>query len=521
MSRRKASGLRARSFIPAVALTMAFTAAAARAAPTAATEDGTVTGKVAEGMNEFLGIRYAAPPVGALRWQPPQPPARAQFSHRAVSFGPHCSQPASAFGIASTSEDCLYLNVYTPSAARPVNAAALPVMVWIHGGALVTGESDDYDPAALVGTGVIVVTINYRLGYLGFLASAGLDAEGHVAANYGLQDQQFALDWVRRNIGGFGGDPARVTIFGESAGGLSVLSHLISPTAYGLFSRAIVESGAYALTLPSLAAAEASGNDVATRLGCATSDAACLRAQPVSAILAAQANVGTSITTIVDGTTVPSSINTALKSGQFNRVPLLNGSNHDEYRLFLTAFANLTAAQYPAALAGVFDAALVPKILAKYPVGNYAQPVLAAAAVVTDETFACTARQVDRWASRYVPVYAYEFNDENAPEYSLPPTTYPYGAAHAIELQFLFKLPELPGTPPLSKAETRLSTTMVKYWTDFARSTSPNRGALPFWEPYASGADSLQSLLPPVPAPEDGFAADHKCAFWKPLINPS
>jgi len=519
MKRRKMSRLGAFLALPAAALLAAMTAA--QAAPIAITENGSIAGKAAEGMNEFLGIRYAAPPVGNLRWQPPQPLRQALFNETAASFGPHCPQPASPFGIASTTEDCLYLNVYTPAAVRPVNARPLPVMVWIHGGALVTGESDDYDPVKLVTEGrVIVVTINYRLGYLGFLAEAGLDAEGHVAANYGLQDQQFALDWVQRNIKGFGGDASRVTVFGESAGGLSVLSNLVSPTAYGLFSRAIVESGAYVLNLPDLATAETAGNALATSLGCAVGDTACLRALPVSAILVPEGAAGLNVVTIVDGTTVPQSINTALKAGQFIQVPLLNGSNQDEGRLFTVPAAALTAAEYPAVLAQTYGATVGPLVEAQYPAADYPQPVLALAAATGDHLFSCTARQVDRWASQYVPVYAYEFNDENAPEYSLPPTTYPFGATHATELQFLFNLPELPGTPALTAAENRLSTTMVKYWTNFAAATSPDKGALPLWEPYAAGSDAFQSLLPPRPAPEYGFSANHKCPFWDSLTNP-
>ena len=496
-------------------------AVAARAAPTAVTENGRIAGQAAGTIDEFLGIRYAAPPTGEGRWQPPQPMPQALFSSTATSFGPNCAQSPSAFGRASTSEDCLYLNVYAPSASRRVAAEPLPVMVWIHGGAFVTGESDDYDPTRLVDTGnVIVVTINYRLGFLGFLAESGLDAEGHVAADYGLQDQQFALDWVKRNIAGFGGDASRVTIFGESAGGLSVLANLASPTAYGLFSRAIVESGAYALSLPTLAAAEAAGDALASALGCAVGDTACLRAVPVSAILAQQANVALSVTPIVDGTTLPRSVNTAFKTGQFIRVPLLNGSNHDEGRLFVPLQAGLTADQYPAALAQAYGTDLAPAVAAKYPLANYPQPVLALATATGDSVFSCTARQVDRWAARHVPVYAYEFNDENAPEYSLPPTTFPFGATHATELQFLFGLPELPGTPALTAEQVRLSDTMVRYWTNFASTASPNQAALPFWAPYARQAEVFQSLEPPTPAPEVGFAKDHKCSFWQPVINP-
>ena len=368
----KLTGLRASLACAVSAASLAAFAAAA--APVAITQYGRVTGTVAEGMKEFLGIRYAAPPMGALRWQPPQPVPENLATHTATAFGPHCAQPASAYGVASNTEDCLYLNVFAPDKPQAANAPKLPVMVWIHGGALVVGESDAYDPARLVNDGnIIFVSINYRLGYLGYLATAGLDAEGHLAANYGLQDQQFALDWVQRNIAGFGGDPKRVTVSGESAGGLSTLSNLVSPTAYGLFSRAIVESGAYALTLPTLAQAEASGAAIASGAGCQPTDTTCLRALTVPQVLTAEASAGLSVTTIVDGTTLPLSINTALKSGRFNRVPVLNGSNHDEYRQFLSAEAGLTAAQYPYAVASVYGAALAPAIVARYPVADYAK----------------------------------------------------------------------------------------------------------------------------------------------------
>src|SRR5580704_10574895 len=186
--------------------------------PVVRSSDGAVRGLANGAIDEFLGIPYAAPPVGALRWRSPQPAARWFGVRNATQFGPHCPQLASPFGQVSTSENCLFLNVFTPGwrAARRHN----PVMVWIHGGALVTGESDDYLPTKLVQDGVTVVTINYRLGALGFLAHPALaDAKGQ-SGDYGLEDQQAALPWVQRNIARFGGDPRDVTIFGESAGGL-------------------------------------------------------------------------------------------------------------------------------------------------------------------------------------------------------------------------------------------------------------------------------------------------------------
>ena len=201
--------------------------------------------------------RGSAPPVGALRWLPPHPVAPWHGIRQATSFAPHCAQPASPPGVGSTSEDCLYLNVFAPADARNRN---LPVMVWIHGGSLLVGESNDYNPAALVRSGVIVVTINYRLGALGFLADTALaSAPGGPSGDYGLMDQQAALGWAQRNIRGFGGDRRDVTLFGESAGGLSVLAQLVSPSARGLFQRAIVESGTYDLAQLSLASAESSG----------------------------------------------------------------------------------------------------------------------------------------------------------------------------------------------------------------------------------------------------------------------
>lgn len=496
-------------------------AGAADAQPTARTEAGTVTGVSAEDMNEFLGIRYAAPPIGALRWQPPQPVPAGLATTSAAAFGPHCAQLPSPYGVASTSEDCLFLNVYTPTRAPRARSAGRPVMVWIHGGALVVGESDLYDPVKLVTDGdVIVVTINYRLGYLGYLAESGLDAEGHAAANYGLMDQQAALGWVRRNIEGFGGDPDRVTIFGESAGGQSVLSNLVSPAAAGLFSRAIVESGAYALRLPNIAQAETAGAAFAAALGCAAADTACLRAAPVAAVLARQTSPTLSLTGIVDGAVLPLSINTALQSGRFNGVPVMNGSNHDEYRLFLPAYAGLTGAQYPGVLDATFGPALGQAVAAQYPAAAYAQPVLALAAAITDQSFACPARLVDLWTAARVRTYAYEFNDERAPEDFLPPSGYPFGAAHASEIQFLFDIPELPGTPKLSRSETALSRQMVDYWTSFAHDGSPDDRGASEWAPYALAEANIQSLAAPRATEESDFAQTHHCAFWAPVIDP-
>src|ERR1700677_3303940 len=284
--------------------------------PVVVTANGAVRGTSSGPVNEFLGIPYAAPPVGALRWRPPQPAASWPGVRAATAFAPHCPQLASPFGQASTSEDCLFLNVFTPSHGQA--GARSPVMVWIHGGALVTGESNDYDPAKLVEDGVTVVTINYRLGALGFLADPALaDANGQ-SGDYGLMDQQAALRWVQRNIASFGGDPRNVTIFGESAGGLSTLSPVASPQAKGLFQKAIAESA---------------GEAFAAQAGCATQTAACLRSLPVSTILANEDAAG--YTPNINSEVLPQSLKTAFATGEFNRVPIINGTNHEEWRLFV------------------------------------------------------------------------------------------------------------------------------------------------------------------------------------------
>ena len=484
------------------------------------TAGGAVRGKTVAATDEFLGIPYAAPPVGALRWQPPRPAAPWHGVRQAVSYAQHCPQPSSPFGAAGASEDCLYLNVFAPAGARASN---LPVMVWVHGGSLRTGESDDYNPAGLVRDGVVVVTINYRLGALGFLADAALASRpGGPSGNYGLMDQQAALRWVQRNIRGFGGNPGDVTLFGESAGGLSTLSQLISPGARGLFQRAIGESGTYQLTQQPLAAAEAAGQAFAAKAGCAANvanaanTAACLRRLPVSTILADQNPVG--YTPDIDGSVLTQSIKTALASGQFNRVPVMIGTNHDEYRLFVAGYQfvgkHVTAANYQSMIASTLDVgpAIASAIAAQYPLSRYPSPPIALGAVGTDAIFACHALTAEKSLSRYVPVYAYEFNDENAPELLLPPAGFPYGAAHASELPYLFGPATIAQQGPFTQAQQRLAAAMKQDWTSLAKTGVPASG----WPRFSAASQQILSLVPPQPRTETDFAAEHHCAFWAP-----
>jgi para-nitrobenzyl esterase len=492
---------------------------AAASGPVADTANGAVRGLADGSVDEYLGIPYAAPPVGALRWRPPQPAASWSGVRDATQFAPHCPQLAGPFGEASTSEDCLFLNVFTPSHQQPGSGS--PVMVWIHGGAFVSGESNDYDPTQLVEDGVTVVTFNYRLGALGFLAHPALaDADGQ-SGDYGLMDQQAALRWVQRNIANFGGDPHNVTVFGESAGGLSVLSQVASPQARGLFERAIVESGSYNLTQTSLASAEQAGEAFAAKAGCASQTAACLRSLPVSTILADQDAAG--YTPNINSEVLPESLGTAFATGNFNRVPIINGTNHDEYRLFVALStlegSPVTAANYQSMIASTLGvtAAVAVVIAAKYPLTAYPSPSVALGAVGTDAIFACPALSIDQSVSRYVPTFAYEFNDENAPELFLPPVGFPYGAAHASEIQYLMALPTAAFPATLSAQQQQLAAIMKGYWTNFAKRGSPSSSGTPSWPLFNTLTQKIQSLVPPSPQTETDFATAHNCAFWTAL----
>ncbi len=487
---------------------------------TVQTDKGVVIGYGTPTMHEFLGIPYAAPPVGPLRWQPPQPAAAWSQPLTVASFAPHCAQTASIFGTASSSEDCLYLNVYTPYGFGP-----FPVMVWIHGGGLVAGESDSSDPTALVGSGVLVVTLNYRLGPLGFLAHPALVAANGTAGNYGLMDQQAALKWVKTNIAAFRGDPANITLFGESAGGLSIHSQIVSPLASGLFQKAIVESGAYALQLPTLAAAETLGQNFATAAGCSNQTAACLLALPVATILAnADAIlVGGQTLPAVDGVLLPMTLQDAFTSGAFSKVPMIEGTNQHEYSL-LSAVAideqlghQLSASDYPTYINAFFGTTLGPGVQTNFPLTPSYTPAWTYDSVMTDAVFSCRGRSVaQNVTAQGVTAYTYEFADANAPVvYNIPSRTDGFGAYHAAELQYVFPSAHtIYHGAPFTAAQAALSTQMVTFWSQFAKTGNPNPSGSIVWPAYSAANDTTLTLAPDAIATTTGFAAEHACAFW-------
>jgi para-nitrobenzyl esterase len=480
-------------------------------------DGGLVRGADAAGVNSFLGLPYAAPPTGNLRWRPPQPAAGWSGVRDATTFGPSCPQAPSPFAPPGRfSEDCLYLNVYTPAARSSFGGR--PVLVWIHGGGLEQDGARDYDGTKLAADGVVVVTINYRLGALGFLAHPALASHG-AAGNYGLMDQQAALRWVQRNIARFGGDPGNVTIAGQSAGGLSVLAQMVSPGARGLFQRAIVQSGTFALNQRPLAVAEAAGETFATAVGCADQSAACLRSAPVSDLVA---NFGVEIPGVVDGAVLTQPIGTALARGQFARVPVINGITHDEELLFVDGL-KLTVSQgtniplaapldgsettYEADIAQALGVspARAAAIAAVYPLSaNPTRPDEVFGLAVSDASFACPALQVDRQtAARGVPTYAYQFNDDAAPGFGLGQAT------HGAELPYLFDLPNSPVV--LNAGQQALAASMRTDWASFAGTGNPSSRALPW--PSFNGTRVL-SLVPLQSQVTTDFATAHHCSFW-------
>lgn len=484
-------------------------------------DSGIVQGFSDEGVRKFLGIPFAKPPVGPLRWTSPKAPDPWVLPRDASKFGPTCAQNKRLgdFANASTSEDCLYINVFAPKN----KAKKLPVMVWIYGGGLFVGESNDYDGSRLVKSGdVVFVSFNYRLNEFGFLAHPALVGDGQ-AANYGLQDQQFALKWVQRNIAQFGGDPDNVTIFGESAGGYSVTLNMISPLSRGLYAKGIVESGAYGYESPqpTLAQAEATGEQFAQAIGCKDQSAACLRKASVERILSQEANYF--LGPVIDGVTIKKSVKDAIKSGDFNRHPIIDGTNHDEYRWF-QAFAELstghviTAAEYPTQVVNTFGQALAPDVLRRYPLKNFNSPSEALAAAFGDDLFSSSAQDFNVAVSKYVPTYAYEFADENAPNFLH--VSFPYGAYHTAEIQYLF--PGYKGAytgkaPGLNRAQQELSSDMIAYWTAFAKTGNPNNPDAPRWQAFTS-TERVQSLNTPISSDTKNFAHDHLCPFWNQVF---
>ncbi len=465
------------------------------------TDKGLVSGTVTSTYRTFGNIPFAAAPVGENRWRDPRPAAAWQGVRDATVPSPLCAQNSQLGQPSSDTEDCLYLNVTTP--AGP--AKHRPVMVWIHGGAFTAGGASMYD-ARWIATknDAVVVTVNYRLGVFGFFGHPGLPGSGA----YGLADQQAALKWVQRNIRAFGGNPGNVTIFGESAGGLSVCAQLASPRAAGLFDKAIIQSGPCGLSTPSVTepgkfihlwsprgAVEQLG---AGTLGCA--DVACLRAQPVAKLLTVHEKFGSPA---FDTAILPIDPVVAQRTGRMHHVPTLVGSTHDEMTLFAPLIypQPLPESGYRAQIVGLFGEQLADRIVARYPVNGNDDARDEIAELLTDKSWACTSQTARKELGRHQRVSGYEFADPDVPMIfpDLPP--FPeYGAYHGSELLMLFDMGQT-----LTPEQRTVSDYMIAAWGRFARTGDPG------WR-----AD-VQSLAPGAIKGTD-FDRDHQCGFWSAIL---
>ncbi|MGP3775796.1 carboxylesterase/lipase family protein [Streptomyces sp. SDT5-1] len=485
---------------------------------TVATDKGAVAGSSSGGVDLFQGIPYAAPPVGAARWQPPAPAKAWTGTRPATAPGPRCMQFGADSG-PGRSEDCLYLNVYTPThqSDRP-----LPVMFWIHGGGFSTGSGDTQDGSLIAETNdVVVVTINYRLGAFGFLDLPGLSKQG--AGNYGLLDQQAALRWTQRNIGAFGGDAGRVTIAGESAGGHSVCALMASPPARGLFSGAIIQSGG----CPSHTAeqAVARGKKYATAAGCPDDHAAlaCLRSKPADQLQAAAKDFVGGILSgplpTSGGPELPVPPLEAARTGRTANVPLLIGHTRDEVRSWALPFADATKEQYERAVRIEFgDEA--DAVLAHYPFGAYGDAYTATYAFsdlwgdssVFYGLGGCQYQKLaGRFSKRQPRTYYYEFNDPHPPT-GRPDTDFDPGASHASEMPYL-----LPSdvSKMFTPEQRQLSAEMVGRWGAFVKHGNPSAPGLAAWPSYRAG--TFMSLLPGGESralKNEVYEARRQCAFW-------
>ena len=474
-------------------LIVALVAGTATAQVTVKTSAGAVQGTALAktGIRVFKGIPYAAPPVGDLRWQAPRPVAAWQGVRDATAFGPACAQ-AHVFNdinFKEMGEDCLSLNLWTP--AKPGGRA--PVMVWIHGGGFVAGGGSEprHDGEAFARRGIVLVTINYRLGIFGFYSHPELTKESgrNASGNYGMLDQVAALKWVHDNIAAFGGDPANVTIFGESAGSFAVSALVASPLAKGLFHKAIGESGAFFSvgTLPTrtLAVSEEQGTKFGATIG--ADSLAALRAKPVEELLAKSSKLQPGFAPIIDGYFLAEEVPAIYATGRQSKVPLLAGWNADEIRASVTMRPQKPTAQAFAADVQKRFGDSAGAVLKVYPAATDEEALESSAAMASDLFIGYATW---KWIETHVqtgqsPVYRYSFDRKIPVEPGSKLTSRDIGARHAGEIEYVFgaldlSLPKV----PWEASDRKLSEAMTEYWSNFARTGDPNGAGLPTWPRY-------------------------------------
>jgi para-nitrobenzyl esterase len=504
---------------------------------------GQVRGRVDERVIQFLGVPYAAPPVGPLRWAAPQAPEAWSGVRDCTKPALPAAQGAGEVAGGSENEDCLFVNICVPQGSA--DGQAKPVMVWLHGGGFSSGTANTYDPKRMATTGnVIVVAVEFRLNIFGYFGYPGLEGSG----TFGLQDQQAALRWVRDNIAAFGGDPQNITLFGESGGAVATCAQLTSPAAKGLFHKAILQSGAVTTSWPRNAAnlgphgtfwlpletVEAVGKEFAKELNIPDElppdeALARLRQIPAKELLA---HTGKFFGPAYGGPILPEHPVQALMAGKCLAVPTISGFTRDEARgiasgMQLTGNA-ITDETYPKLLKDAFGDR-VAEVERQYPRESYPTAALAWAAIYTDRMFASTQFTAMRALAARAPVFAFEFADPHSPGLIPFLPDFPSGASHSGELPFLFDL-TVPApfdfttgkVRPLSPEQQTLAAAMIRYWTQFAHTGDPNAAGLPPWPRFDGNAKAPQVQVLASPpeeiGPRDDVERNHRSEFWQILM---
>lgn len=483
--------------------------------PMARVAQGKLRGERRDGVDHFWAIPFAAPPVGSLRWRQPQPPESWRGVRDATVPPPRCPQNGNG------QEDCLYLNVHRPSTAG--HRAALPVILFIHGGGNRVGSSSDNDPTGIVQqSGAIVVMTNYRLGSLGWLAHSTLSAEAPdgTSGQYGLADQQAALRWVHDNIAAFGGDPERIVIAGGSSGGFGVCVHLTSPAVAGLFSgAAMISSSCPAAPLQEV---EGYGAEFVAEIGCPeATPLECLRQKSAHELTAVPSFVGV---VTHPGSLVPEPPLSVIQQGRAAPVPLFIGGTEHESRMGRRTLFPVDEAEYVANVVDFFGPEVGEIVLAQYDPDDYDDPFYAESDLLSDSGLlpigACINRDIAQAHSAYAPVYVYEFADSTAPmpawAAANAPEGFVMGASHASDEIYWFDRPQ--DALRLTAPQRELADQMRRAIGHFAWRGSPSpRRQREFWPAYDAANEQVLRFEPGATRPVDDWAEQHKCEFWRSL----
>ena len=489
--------------------------------PVVATKTGPIRGEAKSMVTSYKGIPYAAPPVGELRWKAPQPVQPWHGVLDTTKFGSSCVQGTGwdpGYENPTLTEDCLVLNVYRPTNTKAKN---LPVFVWNHGGGNVAGAGRDTNPDKFVTkTDVVYVTINYRVGAMGWLDTSALEASNPdgAAGNFGLLDQQAALKWVQKNISAFGGNPDNVTLAGQSAGGSNTCAQLASPGARGLLDRAILQSGGCSARTPE--AARQSGAQFAAGLGCTNSatEVACLRGKSSAEILAAQGKYKQS-GPVAGNAVLPIDPLVLLKTGHLTNLPVITGGVSDESQQSVFGAYDylgnpITEAMYNTLINTTYPNG-ADQVRAAYPTKDYKSPTVTWGAIQSDQR-ACRDQTLrDRMAAN-TKTFVYEFAEKKGPAFTSIwrlNTDYPFGATHVNDLGYLW---DYLGTAlPFSTDQVDLSDQMISYWSSFATTGSPKAPYAPTWPQYQPQGNLVQLVAPSAKVvTHAAIDTEHNCSLW-------